>query len=41
MIPVVKGYFTDSVYMGYVAEKKTYIMFASESEYYDYINRDE
>ncbi len=30
-----KGYFTGNGYMGYVNGK--YILFASESEYYDYL----
>ncbi len=31
-----KGYFTESGYMGFVAG--TYILFASEDDYRDYIN---
>ena len=30
-----KGYYTQTGYMGYVEDK--YILFASESEYYEYI----
>ena len=33
----IKGYFTDSGYMGYVNGR--YILFSGESEYYEYVQK--
>ena len=32
-----KGYYTNYGYMGYVPEEKEYMLFASESDYSEYI----
>ena len=32
-----KGFYTNYGYMGYVSEYKKYMLFASESDYTDYI----
>lgn len=32
-----KGFYTPIGYMGYVASEKRYMLFASESDYIDYI----
>lgn len=35
-----KGYFKSCGYMGFVSELNCYILFASESDYYDFIKGD-
>lgn len=34
---MIKGYFTSSGYMGYVPSINNYMLFASESDYIEYI----
>lgn len=34
---MLKGYFTDSGYMGFCPFKNKYILFACESDYLDYV----
>ena len=36
-----KGYFIPSGFMGYVPHERRYVLFASESDYIDYIEREE
>lgn len=38
--PMVKGYFIHSGYMGWVELYQTYMLFASESDYYEYLSDD-
>lgn len=33
-----KGYYTQSGYMGYVPSEKRYLLFATEADYIDFMN---
>lgn len=37
---MVKGYFVQSGYMGWVPLYQTYMLFASESDYYEFLSDD-